>query len=1102
MGSWSDVINSRLKSFRQKYYFNLFVRGVVISLSLLLGYFLFAVLSEYFLWLDSWARLLLVGAFVGLAGFCIWKFLLKPLQWFTMKKGLTAEEAARIIGGKLHTVDDRLLNIIQLSQQQGNPLTEASLQQKFGSLQNVSFEQVVDLRENRKYLPYLLIPVAIVLALLIGNSGIITKSTERIIHYNQQYSPQAPFTFKVLNQNLTAFYGEDFVLRLQIAGESIPEDVYIAMQGQNFKMTGTPTKELVYTFEKVQSGISFQFYASGFYSEQYQINLITRPELASLKVSLAYPSYLGKAGEEIENAGNLEVPEGTKITWRLNTSNTTKGIIGFRSSGLENEMQHFEDQGFTFSKNIQNPDQYWITLSNDESENKDKINYSISVIKDQYPELVVSQMRDSVLYKNIFIGGSIADDHGLSQLKLSYDILKDGKNSTGTKSITIPINRKLNRQEFVYQWSIDSLKLQPNDQLSYFVQVWDNDGVNGSKSTKSASYVFHIPTKAEIKNEIAKSESKTESDITESIQKAETLREKIEDAQKKLKGKQTLDWQDKAMLEDIMRQKQDVDKMLNELAKQNKELEEKRETFTERDERIKEKADQLQKLMNELLDEETKKLFEELEKLLKENNNMDQTQKLLNKMQQSEMNLEKELDRLKELFQQMKFDTKMEETINDLNEAIEKQKDLMEKTDKLSEDKKSRNNPDSLNNLAEKQEEVKESVEEAKEDLKELEELNQQNEEQEELPGEEKMNEAQEQMEQSKENMKQGEPKKSKENQQKALDKMQQMKEQMEGMSNSMEMEMNMENMESLRQILHGLIKLSFDQEKNTQEFNEVQQTDPRYLGITQNQLKLQDDAKVLEDSLLALGKRDPFMGSIVIKEVGELNDHLNKSVENIRERRKPNASSEMQLSMTSINNLALMLNDHFEMMMQMMQQAKAGKGKSKQKSNMKLSEMQQQLNQQIEDVKKSGKTGRELSEEMARLAAEQERIRQGLQELEKKLNNQNGQNGKKPGNIAGQMEQTEMDLVNKQITEMTIRRQKEILSRLLESEKSMREQDLDEERKGESAKDYTKEMPKEFLEYLKLKEKEVELLKTVPLKLYPYYKREASEYFKRIGNE
>jgi hypothetical protein len=98
-------------------------------------------------------------------------------------------------------------------------------------------------------------------------------------------------------------------------------------------------------------------------------------------------------------------------------------------------------------------------------------------------------------------------------------------------------------------------------------------------------------------------------------------------------------------------------------------------------------------------------------------------------------------------------------------------------------------------------------------------------------------------------------------------------------------------------------------------------------------------------------------------------------------------------------------------------------------------------------------------------------------------------------------MEQTEMELVNKQLSEQLIKRQQEILTRLLDAEKSMREQDLDEERKGETAKDYDKEIPKAFEEYLRLKEKEVELLKTVPPKLYPYYKKEVTDYFKRMGN-
>ena len=94
------------------------------------------------------------------------------------------------------------------------------------------------------------------------------------------------------------------------------------------------------------------------------------------------------------------------------------------------------------------------------------------------------------------------------------------------------------------------------------------------------------------------------------------------------------------------------------------------------------------------------------------------------------------------------------------------------------------------------------------------------------------------------------------------------------------------------------------------------------------------------------------------------------------------------------------------------------------------------------------------------------------------------------------------MDLVNKQITAETIERQREILTRLLEAENAMRERELDNEREGETAREYERVLPETFEEYFKAKEKEVELLKTVPPKLYPYYKKEVNEYFKRIGNQ
>ena len=107
---------------------------------------------------------------------------------------------------------------------------------------------------------------------------------------------------------------------------------------------------------------------------------------------------------------------------------------------------------------------------------------------------------------------------------------------------------------------------------------------------------------------------------------------------------------------------------------------------------------------------------------------------------------------------------------------------------------------------------------------------------------------------------------------------------------------------------------------------------------------------------------------------------------------------------------------------------------KSKQKGKKpSLSQMQQQLNQKIQELKNSGKSGRQLSEELAGMAAEQERIRKALKEMQEKIKNEGQMPG---GDLPTKMEQTEMDLVNKQLTDQMINRQKEILTRLLETEK------------------------------------------------------------------
>ncbi len=1117
---------ANIASFRRKYYLNLAIRGALLSLTILLLYFLLAALVEHVLWLSSGTRLVLFTSFFLVAAFCVLRFLREPLAFWLANRGMDEQQSARLIGQHFTSVGDRLLNVLQLSSVgEETLLAQAGIAQKAQQFEHVAFAQAVDLRGNLRYLRILVLPFVMLLILLLVNRQVITDSAQRIVQFNQQFSPQAPFQFVVQNTTLRAYYQEDFTLTVTTEGEALPEAVYIVRDNQRWKMETTRVGVFRHTFEKVQTEMTFQLEGSGFFSAPYTLQLINRPELLRQTIQLTFPRYLNQKNSIVNNAGNLEVPEGTVITWKINTAFADRAHIEFASSpGTLNAMPQPNAQSFQFGKEFRQPDTYTLHLENEESKNKDRITYPISVIKDQHPQITLEHLRDSVLFKSVYLAGNASDDHGLTGLQLHYEVVRKGRANAG-RPISIAIQKSA-QQNFFYAWSLDSLRLAPGDQVNYYVQVWDNDGVNGRKSARTASYVLNIPSEEELRADIVRAQNQTENTIDQSLQRARQLQDAMEEARQKLKGKQNLTWQDKKMLEDLIRQREKLNESIAELQKENKALEEKRAAFQDENERIREKSQKIQELMDQLLDEETKKLFEEMEKLLRENSDPSQLQKMLDKMNRKEINLEKELERTLELFKQLQYDHKLDQAIQSLQKQTEAQKELLEKTKEAAGEKTSKNNEDktgpeksqqtspdkkpesdkgqadqkpTTQELANEQDQSKKDFEAFKEQLNDLQKLGQELGEQTPNIEEQEKQAVEDAQEQSRENLEQNKPGKAKEQQQKSIQKMEQMQAQLSAMQNSMEMEMNTENMESLRQILHGLIKLSFDQEALMKDFAGVQQADPKYVGLSQQQLKIKEDAKVLEDSLLALAKRDPFMGSIVTKEVGELNEHIDKAVEQIKERRRSNASTEMQFSMTSINNLALMLNDHFDMMMNMMANAKPGKGKKQQGKQPSLSQLQMQLNEQMEQLKNGGKAGRELSEELARMAAEQERIRRALQEMEQKLKEQGGT---MPGDLPGKMEQTEMDLVNKQLTEQTLRRQQEIVTRLLEAEKSMREQDMDDERKGETAKDYDKEIPRAFQEYLRLKEKEVELLKTVPPKLYPYYKKEVNKYFERIGNE
>lgn len=1091
-----EKILSRLKAYKRKYYQNILIKGSILSSAILLSIFLLFNSLEYTLRLNSYLRASLLFIFIAIFCVVFWKWVLKPLfQLLDLKRQLSHEEAAKQIGEYFPEINDKLLNIIELQKIRSaeGSLIQASIAQKTNDIRFFNFTDAIPLKNNKRYLKYLLPPVVVCLAILMFIPQVFTEGTQRIIHFKKEYVPEAPFEFILLNQNLQAFKNEDYSLTLQFKGNYRPNDAYVVIGERRIKMQKSGD-EHTYTFNNIQQNTGFHFEAAGFRSQKYDLNVLSRPNLIGFDIQLHYPSYLNKEKEHIKNGGNLVIPEGTLVQWQFKSIHTDSLYLAFKDENQLYEIPRIGTQRFSFEKEIRKSDAYTIELQNKVSKNKEPIQYSIEVIHDQNPAISLEVFKDTTFYNFIVLGGNISDDYGLSRFQVLYQIEQmEESGSSAFKSFNLPVTNQL-QQSFYFPWRLDSLNLTPGSKINFYLQVWDNDGVNGHKASKTTLQTFEIPTERKVNEILEKSSNETKDNIAHNKDKTSGIKESLEKVQDDLKGKKRLEWNDENKIEDIIRKKEELNEALERLREQNEINNLQQERFGQQNQKIREKAQELQKLMDELLDEETKRLYEELRRLLEEKKDINSLQQQLSKINNKEKNLEKELERVLELYKRMQFDQKLDQLVNDMENLANEQKQLA--------DENNQSKRDIAEELKQRQEEINNTFEQKQEEISKLQKINQ------ELKNPNPMQNLDKEQQQIKQEQEQinkalekNQSRQAAKHQQKSSEQMKALGEKLAQMQNSMEMEMLQENLDNLRDILDNLVKLSFNQEGLMREFRQINQSDPRFVNLSQHQKKLKEDAKIIEDSLLSLANRVFQIQSFVTREVDNMNNHMEASLEALKERMHPKALSGQQLAMTSMNNLALLLNDVLQQMQQQMADAMGQplKGKGKQPS-MNLSDLQEELNNKISELKKSGKSGRELSEELAKLAAEQEQIRRVLQNEKNGGNDAEGSNGKKNALIE-KMEETEADLVNKQLTQETIQRQQDILTRLLEDENAEREREQDEEREGNRPGTYEQIAPKVFEEYIKTKEREIEQLRSVPPRLNPYYIKEVNNYFKRLRN-
>jgi hypothetical protein len=1091
-----QILYHKIEEYKDKYYKNQLLKGGLIAISLLLSVFLFVNFIEYFGRFGTAFRGILLLFFLALSIYTAVFLIIKPLlHSFRVGERVSNSDAASDIGKYFPEIGDRLLNTLQLSTTSvvNNDLLLASIEQKSSKLKFFQFSDAINLKENRKYLKYSLPPLIIVL-FISAISPNFFQSSERILNFRQEFKEAAPFEFNIINKDLEAYRNEDYKLTVELDGNALPEEVFLVYNDRRFKMNAEVENKYSYTFNKLQQNVNFSFLASGFESVHHTLSLLNRPELLSFDVVAQFPSYLGKPAEKLENVGNLIVPEGTTVRWIFKTQFADSVSIIFNpglTKSVYNTIQNHTN-GFSISKRISKSSDYKISMKNNQTIHNEKIDYYINVIPDLHPQIQLEQIRDTTLYNYIALGGNISDDYGISGLKLKYR-RKSNKNNS-FEELKINYNKGQLSQSFFYQLDLAPMKLNQEDEIEYYLEVWDNDGINGSKSSKTSLMTFGLPSSREFDNEVDKKIIDTENKMEELLKKSEALKKSLDKIDKDLKTKKELDFQDKNRLKELVQKREEMLKDLQDLKKQFNQMQEKQNRFQEQNPQTQDKMKQLEKLLQELMQDEENELFKQLEQML-EKNDENKIQEQIQKMKEQDRNLNKDIDRALKLFKNMQLKQKVEQLAKELEKLADKQEELARETESNKEAKKNEE-------LAKEQEKLSKEFEEKKDKINDIEKLSKEL-RKEMDPQKEEQKEISEEQKNAEEELDKNENSKSSKSQKKASKSMRAMSEKMSSQMQSGEMKQMDLDMDALRAILENLVKLSFDQEKVMKNLKGLSNTDPRFVELSQQQLKLTDDARVIEDSLYSLAQKVMQIESFVTKEVTEMNNSMSQSIELLKERNLSRATAKQQFSMTSINNLALMLSDTFKQMQDMM--AKSGGGKGNKPGNMPMpgiGKQQQKLNERMKGLGKSGMNPSEMSKELAKLANEQARIRKQIEKMQESLNGT--ELGKKIGGdlqkLQKNMDEAENEIVNKRINPELIKRQLNIETRLLEAEKAIKEQELDTKRKSKTAIDIKRDNPPSLENFMREKEKQLELIRTTPPNFTPFYKRETDNYFRRIN--
>lgn len=1089
-------IENKLALFYKKYYKNELIKGCIFFFSLGVLYLIITIYVESLLWLKPINRFILFWLFIVIELLLFYKFILIPIiKLFKLKEGINNLDSSKIIGNHFPEIKDKLLNLLQLKQaNKTSELLIASIEQKSDELNPFRFSESISFQASLKYLKYILLPAAFFsLSFISGLNLDFTQSFNRVVNYQSEFSPPAPFTLSLMPSSLEVIEGQSYKVLIASKGNTLPNEVKIVYNNQTYFTKNEGDGVFSFTFLNIINPVDFYFESGEVTSPFYSITVIKTPLIKKIKIKLDYPYHTKKQDETIENTGNFILPEGTNVEWNIDSKQTDS--VAFIDGERRMFFKRIKTDKFNYKKKITSNLEYKISSSNTNLKDFETLSYKIKVIKDEYPTITIQTNIDSLYGGEALFAGKVSDDYGLKNLQVVfYDQSKIDK----VNIVPIKLSKE-NTQTFFYQFP-GSTSIKDGVNYEIYFQVSDNDIINGSKSVISKKYTFRKKTNDEVLQEQFKEQKESINTLENIYENNRLEQDKLQKIQNELKNKKDLSWRDKNKVKKVVDRQNKYNEMIERQAEKLYKALDKNKFNQSKTENLKQRIKELLKT------DKQKRILTELQKLSEKINKEDLIKKA-EKLAKNNKQQQRSLESLLELTKRFYVEEKTIQIANKLEELSKKQqnlfktqdvnlekqkkirkefKDISKELDQLVKDNQGLKNPMSLPDLEELEKEVKESLVKSEEKLYQKENVS------------------------------------AKKEQEKSSKKMQEMSKKMQNSISEMQSNSIDENIEDLRKILENLLIFSFKQEESLLRFKELSSGHPDFGKELAKQNQLKTYFEHVDDSLFVLSMRLPELTSKIQTELTNTHYNLDRSLENFAENRFDSGSANQQYVITSTN----ILSDFLSNLLSNLQNSKNSLGKKGEKNSFSLPTLiekqkgiSEKLKNGLQKSKKKGQDGNEgekgkkdpsgskstsefneggQSGDLFEIFKQQSYLRETLTKIMAREGDPKGTFKK----AIKSMEQLENEIINNGFTQSTLKRMQQLEYQLLKLNTALIQQGKEKNKKATPNTSNYKNNNLKQLQFKKQFYNQIEILNRQSLPLQQNFEKKVQKYFSKKNKE